>query len=124
MKLKTLLIINAVFMLWPGIKDLLKPEMQFSLFGIEQSPSGLFIGRCFGMSLIAIGLLSWFARNVEDTEAQQAIILAFLISDIIGVILCIFGTLNGLMSSFGWVAVGKYLFLSLGFAYFYFKNRN
>jgi hypothetical protein len=80
------------------------------------------MARYFGVELIAVGLLCWFARNVTDALARRAIILAVLISDVIGVIVSVQGTLSGVMSAVGWSAVGLYLLFALGFGYMLMKQ--
>jgi uncharacterized membrane protein YfcA len=122
MKLSNLLIINAIIALIYGIGELLIPATMFSLYGVTHSPSASLMAQYFGLSLIAIGLLVWFARNVTDSKAQRAIILALLISDVIGVIVSVLGTVSGVMSAVGWSAVAIYLLLALGYAYFQFMK--
>ncbi|MBW2560300.1 MAG: hypothetical protein JRE40_05515 [Deltaproteobacteria bacterium] len=122
MKLSHLLIINAIVALVYGIGELLAPATMFSLYGITDSPGARLMAQFFGLTLISVGLLVWFARNVADSEARRAIILALLISDTIGVIVSVIGTVSGVMSAFGWSAVGVYLLLTLGFAYFQFMK--
>ena len=120
MKLRNLLIINAIVALVYGISFVLIPTTLLSLYGMTQGTSEALAGQYFGVALIAIGLLAWFARNVTDSEAQRAIILALLISDVIGVIVSVLGTVSGVMSAVGWSAVVIYLLLALGFGYFQF----
>ena len=122
MKLSNLLVINAIVALVYGISFVLVPATVLSLYGMTQGTSEALAGQYFGVALIAIGLLTWFARNVADSEAQRAIILALLISDVVGVIVSVLGTVSGVMSAVGWSAVGIYLLLALGFAYFQFMN--
>ncbi len=122
MKLSNLLVINAIVALVYGISFVLVPTTVLSLYGMTQGTSEALAGQYFGLSLIAIGLLTWFARNVADSEAQRAIILALLISDVIGVIVSVIGTVSGVMSAVGWSAVGIYLLLALGYAYFQFMK--
>ena len=122
MKLSNLLVVNTVVALVYGIILVLTPATMLSLYGITQGPGEKLMGQYFGSALIAIGLLSWLARNVADSEAQRAIILALLISDVIGLIVSVLGTVSGVMSAFGWSAVGIYLLLALGFAYFQFMK--
>ena len=122
MKLSNLLVVNTVVALVYGIILVLTPATMLSLYGITQGPGEKLMGQYFGSALIAIGLLSWLARNVADSEAQRAIILALLISDVVGVIVSILGTVSGVMSAVGWSAVGIYLLLALGFAYFQFAK--
>ena len=120
MKLRNLLVINAIVALAYGVSFVLVPATVLELYGMTQGTSEALAGQYFGLSLIAIGLLTWFARNVTDSDAQRAIILALLISDVIGVIVSVLGTVSGVMNAVGWSAVGIYLLLALGYAYFQF----
>jgi len=122
MKLKHLLIINAVIALAYGLGELLVPATMLSLYGIAYSPGASLLAQNFGGALIAIGLVAWFARNVTDAQAQLAIILAFFISEGIGVVVLLLGTVSGVMSAVGWSGVGIQLLLALGYAYFLFRR--
>ena len=122
MKFNNLLVLNAVLGLIFGIGFVLMPATVVSLYGVTPEPAVNLVGQFFGVELIAVGLLSWFARNVMDSEAQGAIALAFLIANVVGLIISIMGTLSGVLNAFGWSAVLIYLVLSLGYAYFKFMK--
>jgi hypothetical protein len=122
MKLRNLLVINGIVASIYGISFVLVPATVLSLYGVTQGTGERLMGQYFGAALIGIGLLTWFARNVADSEAQRAIILANLIYCTIGVIVSVQGTVAGVMSAVGWSAVGIYLFFSLGYAYFQFMK--
>ena len=122
MKLSNLLVINTLVCLIYGIILVLTPATMLSLHGVAQDPGERLMAQYFGSALIAIGLLTWFARNVADSEAQRAIILALLIAGVIGVIVSVLGTVSGVMNAVGWSAVGIYVLLALGFAYFQFMK--
>jgi hypothetical protein len=122
MKLRNLLVVNAIIALAYGISFVLVPVTVLSIYGMTQGTSEALVGQYFGLSLIAIGLITWLARGVTDSESQRAIILALLISDVIGVIVSVLGTVSGVMSAVGWSAAGIYLFLALGYAYFQFMK--
>ena len=120
MKLSYLLIFNAVVALIYGICFVLVPATVSSIYGMTPNPGISLTGQFFGVALIGIGLVTWLARNVVDSTAQRAIILGLLISDVVGVIVAVLGTLSGVMNAVGWSAVGIYLLLALGYAYFQF----
>jgi len=122
MKLSNLLVINALIALIYGISYQLAPTAVLSLYGVTQGPGATLLARLFGAALIGIGLLTWFSRNVKDTGAQRAIILSMLVYDVIGVIVCVQGTVSGAMSAVGWTGVAVFLFLALGYAYFQFMK--
>ena len=122
MRLSSFLIFNAVIALVFGIGFVLVPGTMGTLYGMTPGPDVNLIGQFFGVELIAVGLLCWLARDVSDSAAQHAMILAFLIAEVIGLIVSIMGTLSGVFNAVGWSAVVIYLVLSLGFAYFQFMK--
>lgn len=85
-------------------------------------PESNILGQLFGVELIGVGLLCWFARNISDSVAQKSIIQALLISDVIGLVVSLMGTLSSVMNAVGWSAVVIYLILSLGYTYFQFRR--
>jgi hypothetical protein len=121
-KLKTLLVLNAVASLVFGVGFVLIPAFVVSIYGLTQGPTEILAGRYFGAALIVVGLLCWFARDVTDALARRAIILGVLIGDVIGVVVSVQGTLSGVMNKAGWSTVGIYLFFVLGFAYVLMKE--
>ena len=120
MKLKHLLIINTVVCAVYGIPLLLLPATMLSLHGVAQDPGTRLMAQYFGSALIAIGLLTWLARDVTDSEAQGAIILALLIANVIGIVISVLGTVSGPMNALGWLGAAVYALLALGYAYFQF----
>jgi len=122
MKLSNLLVINTIVALVYGIILVLTPATMLSLHGLTPSPAAELLAQYFGVAMIGIGLLTGFARNVADSEAQRAIILAMLISHVIGIIVSVLGTVSGPMNVVGWSAVAIYVLLALGFVYFQFMK--
>lgn len=122
MKLKHLLVINAVIALVYGISYQLIPEKITLLYGVTTGPGVILNVRLLGAALIGIGLLTWFARNISDSETQRAIILSLLVFCLIGFVITVHGTVTGIMSAVGWTGVGIFLFFTLGYGYFQFKK--
>jgi hypothetical protein len=122
MKLKTLLVFNAVIGICSALTAILFGEKVLSMYGVDANPASSLMGQYAALGTIAMVLVAWFARNVEDRKAQRAIILAFLITNIIGVIISISGIISGVMKH-GWPVVGIYLLFTLGYSYFQFFKR-
>ncbi len=120
MKLRTLLIVNAFVLGCSGILALLLPSSVLSLYGVESGPAVQLMAQYAGLGSLVIALLAWFSRNVEDAKAQKAIILAFLITYILGVMVSLFGTLAGTMT-IGWAVVGIYLLFTIAYGYVLFR---
>lgn len=119
MKLKSLLTANAIVLGASGIFALFLPAKVLSMYGVEPGASVELMAQYSGLGSLAIGLLTWFARNVRDLQTRRALIPALLITYVIGIIISLLGTISGVMK-IGWPVIGIYLLFALGYAYFQF----
>ena len=122
MTLSTLLSVNAIVALAYALGLLLVPATLLKVYGITSGPGERLMAQFFGVALLAVGLLTWLARNVADPIARRAFVLALLISQAVGFVVALLGTLSGVMNVAGWSAVAIYLLLGLGYAYFQFTK--
>lgn len=120
MKLSTLMVIKAIVCLGFGILFLAIPALLMSLYGVTLNDGGVLMARLYGASLLGNLMLAWFSRNDPGSAALRAAILALLVYDAVGLIVAIVATLSGVMNALGWMVVGIYLFLTIGFGYFQF----
>lgn len=123
MKIKSLLLVNAAVLGCCGIGAILLPSTVLSLYGVESGPAVQLMAQYAGLGSLVIGLIALFGRNVKDAKAQNAIILAFLITYVTGVIVSFLGTISGIMK-IGWAVVGIYLLFALAYAYILFSKKN
>ena len=123
MKLKTLLIIKAIVCLCLGVPILFVPNFIYSIFGATLAAGGVFAAREYGASMMGNLMLTWFARNSQESESRWAIVLALFVYDAIGFIVAMIAVLSGAVNSLGWLIVVLYLFLALGFGYFLLPRR-
>ena len=122
MNLRILMIINTIIAGLFGIAFVIIPWQVLSFYGIQPNAPINFIGELFGAALIAFAVLTWSARDVEDSDARKAIIRALFFGDAIGFILAFIAQLGGVVNNMGWSTVIIYLFLAVGFGYFHFKK--
>jgi hypothetical protein len=123
MKLKTLLIIKAIVCLCLGIAILFVPNFVYSIFGATLAAGGVFAAREYGASMMGNLMLTWFARNSQESDARWAIILALFIYDAVGFVITLIAILSGALNSLGWLIVVLYLFFAIGFGYFLIPKR-
>ena len=122
MKFQTLMIIKAIVCLVFGILILFAPGFTYSLFlGISLDPGGTFAARQYSASLFGNLMITWFARNAQESDARRAIILGLFVYDAIGFVVALLAQISGLLSPMGWSIVVLYLLLAVGFGYFLFK---
>jgi hypothetical protein len=68
-------------------------------------------------------LLTWFARNSQESDARWAIVLALFVYDAIGAIVTLVATICGALNPLAWMIVVLYLLLAVGFGYFLIPRR-
>jgi len=122
MKLKHLLVINAIIALAYALGELFVPATVSSIYGFKDTanPELLLTSRYFGWGLLAVGLICALAANTPASDAKQAIVKALFFAQIVGLIVSLMGTLSGVFSAMGWSAAIIYLFFVLGYGYFWF----
>ena len=122
MKLKNLLIINAILALAYALGELFVPQTMGSIYGFKDTanPELMLTARYFGWGLLAVGLICALAANTPPSDAKQAIVKALFVAQIVGLIVSLMGTISGVFSAMGWSAVIIYLFFAAGYGYFWF----
>src|SRR4030066_1756530 len=99
MKLKTLLIIKAIVCLCLGIPILFVPNFIYSIFGATLAAGGVFAAREYGASMMGNLMLTWFARNSQESDARWAIILALFVYDAFGFFVTLLAIISGDLNS-------------------------
>ena len=117
MKFGTVMVIKAVVCLVFGLLLVVVSGALLSFLGITVGPGGVFVARLYGASLFGNLMLSWYGRNVAETEARRTIALDIFVYDAIGFVVALLAQLSGLMNPLGWFIVLVYLFFTLGFGY-------
>lgn len=118
MKLKTLLIIKAAVCLCMGLPILFAPNFIYSIFGATLAAGGVFAAREYAASMMGNLMLTWFARNSQESDARGAMILALCVYDAVGFIVTLIAIFSEAVNSLAWLIVVIYLFFAVGFGYF------
>ena len=122
MQFRTMMIIKAVVCLALGVPILLVPSFMYALFGLSLGAGGAFAAREYAAAMLGILMITWFARNVPESDVRWAIALGLCLYDAVGFVLSLMGELTGLSNPMGWSIVVLYLLLALGFGYFLVKR--
>jgi hypothetical protein len=118
MRISYMFMFGAVLALLFGLGFALLTEQVLSIYGVKTDVAGVLAARLFGTTLIGLGVLQWYARNAEDSEARRAIVLALFVLDALGFVVVLLAQLAGTLNGLGWVNVAIYLVLTLGYGYF------
>jgi len=89
-----------------------------NLLGTTYCPGAALTAREYGATLIGNLLLTWLARNSEDSIVRRAIIWNLFAYDAIALIATLKIQLSGGLNVLGWGIVAVYLFFTIGFGYF------
>jgi len=117
MKFKTVMIVKAIVCLGFGPLLLFVPGWLLNLLGTSFGPGAALTAREYGAALIGNLLLTWLARNAEESTARSAIIWNLFIYDAIALIVTLIIQLTGGLNILGWGIVAVYLFFTIGFGY-------
>jgi hypothetical protein len=115
---KRLFMLNAVIAAGYGIALLVAADPILDRYGITPNPEGVYMACWFGLELLAVGLVTWLARDAAESAGGRAITRALAVTYGIGVLLALWGTLFGPFNALGWIAVGLNLLLGAGFGWF------
>jgi hypothetical protein len=123
MKLRTLMVINAIAAAVFGVSFVLWPGQVLAQYGHSADAALKYLFQLVGAALIAFAVLTWSARNAADSVARRAILLSMFVGNAIAFIVALLAQLGGVENELGWSTVAVYLLLALGFGYFHFVRR-
>jgi hypothetical protein len=122
MKFSTFMVIYALVSAVFGLGFVLMPGQLLPIYGVEPDAALRLIGQFFGAAILSLAILAWLVKNLSDSEARRAIILALFVGEAIGFIFALIGQFNGILNVLGWSVVVVYLIFTLGLAYFQFSK--
>lgn len=122
MKRETYLAVTGIVGVLFGLGFLLAPAMSLAMYGVPTEPHNLMQSRYFGSALIGIGLVSFLARTTQDAVAVRAILVAGLVSDVIGAAISA-AAAGSLQNQMAWLSVAIYVLFAVGAAWFLFADK-
>ncbi len=123
MKFKALLIVKAVVCLGFGPVLLFFPGPLLNLLGASFCSGAALTAREYGAAMIGILLMTWLARNAEESPLRRAICWNLFVYDAIGLVFTVLFVLSGVLNPLGWAIAIVYLFFTIGFGYFLLPQR-
>lgn len=123
MQLKFWMGLKAIVVIIFGIGFTVVPVWLASIYGMNLDKTGALMAQLFGTAFIFEAFLLWLGKNFPWPEAQK-IVIAVVISNAIGFLVCLIATLNKVWNTLGWLSVGLFLVFGLVFAYFLFIKKS
>lgn len=117
MKRELFFLVSGIAGILFGVGFLLVPEMSLRTYGVPTEPHNVMQSRYFGSALLAVGLISFMARDTQDAIAIRALLSAGVVSNVAGAVISAMAA-GGLQNGMAWMSVAIYgVFAALG-AYF------
>lgn len=123
MNLKFWMGLKAVIVVIFAIGFIVIPLVMGSIYGMSFDDVGVLMARLFGVAFLCEAIILWLTKNFAWPEVQK-IVIAVVISNVIGFVVSLLATLAGTWNAMGWLSVGLYLVFALVFAYFLFIKRS
>jgi hypothetical protein len=108
MTAKTFLTISSIFGILYGLGFLLLPGPSIAFYGAEPESHLILLMRYFGSTLLAFGVLEWFAKDFPEWEAVRAVLIAVVVLNAVGLLVTLGGVVEGLLNSMVWSSVVLY----------------
>jgi len=121
MKIKSMMSIKAIVVIFFGLGFLFMTQTIMALYGMNVNSGGIAVSRLLGQMYILIALVLWLCRNTIEATTKKAFAISVTIGDAIGTIASLLAVLSGAMNALGWSAVAIYLIFTIGFGYFLLK---
>lgn len=122
MSLKTVFILNTIAAGFFALVCLFIPATMLSWYGVEFNDVTLLMTSFFGVGLLAVALVTFYLRNSEFNSDIKSVVLALLLSDIVGVIVAIWGQVSNIVNILGWLTVIIYGFFTIALLSIYLKK--
>jgi hypothetical protein len=117
MTARMFLTISSIFAMLYGLGFLLFPGPSVAMYGAEPEPHLVMLMRYFGSTLLAFGVLEWFAKDFRDREAVRAVLIAVVILNAVGLMVTVGGMAEELLNSTAWSSVILYAAFLAGAVY-------
>ena len=122
MKLRNLLLVlSTIVALIFAAGLLLAPKTLLNLYGlgvgnaIANSAKINLVTQLLGAALIVPGLISWYAKDMNDAGARKSVFISLFIFDVVGFGISLLGMFSKTMLTTGWSLVIIFLVFALGY---------
>jgi hypothetical protein len=124
MKIRTLFIANSILATFFGLGFMLIPDYLFNLLGFSTAADGPLAMRFFGIAVFGIGVLTFSARDSEDSQARRAIILMlFVVYSLMPILHIGVQLILGKGNLMLWGVNVIHIVFAMAYGYFFFRKK-
>jgi hypothetical protein len=121
--LRNLFLVHSIFAFALALGLLLGAETILRLYRLSTGNTEKLMAQFFGGSLVAIGVIAWFARETTDLKARDGMAISLFLSAVISFVIALLATLGKVLRDGGWPTVIVFLAFALSYAYLQFIKR-
>jgi hypothetical protein len=118
MKLGTLFLINGIVAVGHGLGFILLPSTLLAIYQVLVAPGAVLMGQLFGVQLLFVAVVCWYARDLRDGQALGAILLGGVVTSAAGTAVTAKALADGIFGPMGRLALAIYGLFTLAFLYF------
>lgn len=117
MKVKHILIIDAIVLLVFGVGFLFASVWTMDLFDISLGEDGILMTQLLGAFFLGFAILNWMGRRYAVADDVRPLIFANFIASAVGCVVLLLQKLDGMGNAWTWVPIILYLLFALAFGY-------
>lgn len=117
MKVKHILVIDAIVLLVFGIGFLFAPVWSMELFDISLDTAGILMTQLLAAAFLGFAVLDWMGRNYAVADDVRPLIVANFVVSAVGFVVALLQRLDGFGNVWTWIPIVLYLLFALAFGY-------
>lgn len=117
---RTVFLVNAIFSIVFGLAFLVMPAIALNEAGFDGLIPEKFISQFFGATMLTLGLVLWFVKDVTDQDIQKGIGRTMLFGSVLGVVVSVIGLAGGMMQKNGWIVPVVYFLFAIDYTFMLF----
>jgi hypothetical protein len=123
LNLRTVFLVNSIVSLILALVFLLGPTTALQFFGLSTGNTERLGAQFVGAALVAVGLLTWFAKDFADPAAGNGVALALFFSAICGAVVGLLGIMSRVIRTNSWLVLLLFAVFIAAYGYLQFFNQ-
>lgn len=120
LNLRNVFLANSIVAFAFALGFLLGPEALLKLFGLSAGATEALTAQFFGTALVAVGLITWFAKDFADPSASKAVALSLFFAALCGLVVTVLGVLSRVIRTNSWLVIALYVLFIAAYGYLQF----
>ncbi|MCB0037623.1 MAG: hypothetical protein KDE51_26510, partial [Anaerolineales bacterium] len=89
-RLKTLMILQAIGLAVAGLGTLFFPRQYMGAFGVNLESNALTLAHIYGATALMIAVVVWLAKDAAASDGRRAILIGCLVGNVLAALVALF----------------------------------